>query len=187
MRIGVISDTHGVPEAWLKARRLFDGAQLIIHAGDVLYHPPRLVGVPGYDIPELARLFNESEIPILIARGNCDSEVCEELLEMPVQAPYALVQVGDVRIVVTHGHLMGPDDMIRLGKKYHASILVSGHTHMPALERVDGLALLNPGSPSIPKYEKDGKPLGSVGLITDERIQILSVNDGSVLFELALG
>ena len=150
MRIGVISDTHGVPDAWRKA----------------------------------LRLFNESAIPILIARGNCDSEVYEELLEMPVQAPYAVAQIGDTRIVATHGHLMGRDEMIRLGKKYRASILISGHTHAPALEKADGLVLLNPGSPSIPKYEKDGKPLGSVGLITDKQIQILSVEDGATLFEL---
>jgi uncharacterized protein len=186
MKIGVISDTHGMTGPWLKAMRLFEGAGLIIHAGDVLYHPPRILPAEGYELPELARLINESPIPIVIARGNCDSEVYEELLQVPVQAPYTVVQQGDVRIVVTHGHLMDREGMIRTGQKYHASVLISGHTHFPVLEKVDGLILLNPGSPAIPKFEKDGRPTGSVAVITENDISIVSVEDGSVLFEMSL-
>ncbi|MDO8588131.1 MAG: phosphodiesterase [Armatimonadota bacterium] len=184
MKIGAISDTHGAPEAWHKAMRLFEGADLIVHAGDVLYHPPRLRPDREYDLPELARLINESPIPVIIARGNCDSEVYEELLQVPVQSPYALVQHGNTRIVVGHGHLTDRDAMVRLGKKYGASVFVSGHTHIPSLERVEGVVLLNPGSAAIPKFEKDGKLIGSIGIITNEGIRVLSIEDGTVLFEL---
>jgi len=185
MKIGVISDTHGMTGPWLKAMRLFEGADLIIHAGDVLYHPPRILPGEGYELPELARLINESPIPIVIVRGNCDSEVYEELLQVPVQAPYAVIQQDDMRIVVTHGHLLDPEAMIRAGQKYRASVLISGHTHFPVLEKTNGLILLNPGSPAIPKFEKDGKPVGSVGIITESNIRIVSIEDGSVLFALA--
>ncbi|TFH32301.1 MAG: RnfABCDGE type electron transport complex subunit D, partial [Myxococcales bacterium] len=37
---------------------------------------------------------NNSQVPILIAQGNCDSHVYEELLDIPVQSPYAIVEVG---------------------------------------------------------------------------------------------
>jgi uncharacterized protein len=186
LRIGVISDTHGMPESWKKALAIFQGADLVIHAGDVLYHPPRIPCVPGYDLSEMVRLLNESPIPLLIARGNCDCEVYEELLETPVQAPYALAQYDDLRIIVSHGHLLNRDEMIRLGKHSGASVVISGHTHIPILEMVDGLVLMNPGSAAIPKYEKNGAPLGSVGLITDGLAQILSIEDGSLLFELPI-
>ncbi|MDO8684287.1 MAG: phosphodiesterase [Armatimonadota bacterium] len=184
MKIGVISDTHGMPGAWLRAMRLFEGADLIIHAGDVLYHPPRLKELPEYDLPELARLINESPIPVVITRGNCDSEVYEELLEVPTQSPYAVVQVEQTLIVVSHGHLLNHDEMIQVGKKYHASVFVSGHTHIPVIEKTDGPVLLNPGSAALPKYEINGVPTGSVGLITDGLVQVLSIEDGSVIFEL---
>ena len=42
MKIGIISDTHGHEMAWAHAcERFFKGADLIVHAGDVLYHGPR--------------------------------------------------------------------------------------------------------------------------------------------------
>ena len=50
MRIGVISDTHGDIEALNKALAVFEGADLIVHAGDVLYHPPKLPCGQHYDV-----------------------------------------------------------------------------------------------------------------------------------------
>ena len=73
--------------------RVFEGADAILHAGDVLYHPPKLGCTSGYGIPRLAELMNSSPIPIIIARGNCDSEVYEEILKMPVLAPYAFAEI----------------------------------------------------------------------------------------------
>lgn len=187
MKIGVISDTHGRIDAWQKAMEYFSGAEVILHAGDVLYHPPRLGYSEGYDIPAMAQALNESPTSIVIAQGNCDAQVYEELLTWPVQSPYAFVQVGELRILVNHGHLLTRDQMIELAEKYKADIFISGHTHIPVLERTEhGVILMNPGSPSIPKYEKDGRPIGSVGLIEDDKIRIVSIEDGETLIELPL-
>jgi len=35
MRIGIISDTHGSVNDWVEALDLFEGVELIVHAGDV--------------------------------------------------------------------------------------------------------------------------------------------------------
>ncbi|MEN6520135.1 MAG: phosphodiesterase [Armatimonadota bacterium] len=185
MKIGVISDTHGRIDTWRKAVNIFAGADLIVHAGDVLYHPPRLGYTDGYDIPALVEAMNDSPVPIVIAQGNCDSQVYEELLEMPVQSPYATVQVGNTRILVNHGHTLTREDMIRLGGYYKTDIFVFGHTHLPVLEKAGPLVLMNPGSPSIPKFEKNGRLTGSVGLITDTAIRILDVDTEEILFESA--
>lgn len=184
MKIGIISDTHGNIKAFHTAMEYFDGVDLIVHAGDVLYHPPRLGWMEGYDIPSLVETLNSSTIPIIIAQGNCDSQVYEELLEMPVQSPYAYVYCNGVRIVVNHGHMLTRDEMIHLGRRYKAGYFISGHTHFPVLENLGDLVLMNPGSPAIPKYEINGKPVPSVGLITDNGARIININDGSVLFEL---
>lgn len=185
MKIGVVSDTHGRIDTWQKVEAIFTGVDMIVHAGDVLYHPPRFMCFGDYDIPAVVEAMNHSPVPIVIAQGNCDSQVYEELLEMPVQSPYATVQVGDTRILVNHGHTLSREDMVRLGGYYKADIFVSGHTHIPVLERVDSLVLMNPGSPSIPKFEKYGRLIASVGLITDTSISIIDVDTKETLFELA--
>ncbi len=184
MRIGVISDTHGRIDGWEKAVSIFAGVNTILHAGDVLYHPPKLSCSDGYNIPTLADALNSSKASIVIARGNCDAEVYEELLNMPVQSPYAVAEIDGLRIVITHGHRYTEEDMIDLGQSFHADVLVSGHTHIPVLERIDSLVLMNPGSPAIPKFEWNGKLTGSVGLITDDRFSILSIDTGEPIFEL---
>jgi uncharacterized protein len=184
MKIGVISDTHGRIDAWKKAEKIFAGADLIVHAGDVLYHPPRLGYTEGYSIPEMAEALNNSPIPIVIAQGNCDAQVYEELIDIPVQSPYAFTQIDGFRVFVSHGHLLTPEGMIAQARKFHADVLITGHTHLPVLERTNGLILLNPGSPAIPKFEVEGKKIGSVAVISDENIRIVNIEDGSTLFEL---
>lgn len=182
MRIGVISDTHGHIDAWRKAEKIFTGVDIIIHSGDILYHPPRLQGLPGYDLMAMVEALNSSEIPIVIARGNVDSEVYEELLKMPVQSPYALVETGDLRIVVNHGHTLDRDGMIETAKKYNADVFISGHTHVPVVETIDSVTLLNPGSAAIPKFDIDGKPTGTVAIIDGRSIRVVSVEDGRTVF-----
>ena len=184
MKIGIVSDTHGSIDAWNRALPFFDGADLIIHAGDVLYHPPRVGSVQGYDIPALVEALNSSKIPIVIAHGNCDSQVYEELLKMPVQAPYALVEFQGVRIVANHGHLLSRDAMLDLARRYKADYFVFGHTHVPDLEPCGDVVLINPGSITIPKLEIDGRRVPTVGLVTDDGARIVSIDDGSVIREV---
>lgn len=184
MLIGVISDTHGNLAVFRKALAFFEGADMIIHAGDVLYHPPKLGCGDGYDVSGFAETLNGLQIPIVIAQGNCDAQVYEELLQVPVQSPYAYVSRENLSIVVNHGHLLTREGMIALGHRYRADYFISGHTHVPVLESVDGLVLMNPGSPAIPKYEADGRLIPSVGLITEAGASIIDIDTGATLLKL---
>jgi len=186
MKIGVISDTHGIVPAWHKAMNIFANADLILHAGDVLYHPPRIGFTPGYDIPGLVQLINSSPVPVVIARGNCDAEVCEELLELPVMSPYAFAQVANLRIVVQHGHNLSAEQMRRLAGQYRAHIFITGHTHLPAIERIEGTIHLNPGSPSHPKLERGGGSIPTVGLIAEGKAQVVELDTGKEIFSMPL-
>jgi putative phosphoesterase len=183
LKIGVISDTHGIVPAWDKAMELFADADLIVHAGDVLYHPPRLGCTPGYDIVGLVDRMNACTIPIVIARGNCDSEVYEELLKMPVLAPYAFVEWGGLRIVIEHGHNISPEQMKQLTERYRADVFITGHTHLPVVERLNGSIHLNPGSPAHPKLESEGRLIPTVGIITDGQVSVVELETGRTVGE----
>lgn len=186
MKIGVISDTHGIVPAWEKAIEIFAGVDLILHAGDVLYHPPRIGCTPGYDIPKFVKLMNASPIPIIIACGNCDAEVYEELLDIPMQSPYAFIQYDSIRIAVTHGHTKSREQIGSIGNKYKLDIIISGHTHLPLVERIGNTVHLNPGSASHSKYEIEGIPVPTVGLILDDEIRLLELNTGKLITSCSL-
>ena len=48
MKIGIISDTHGCLETWQKVfNQYFTDADVIIHAGDVLYHGRVILFLPN--------------------------------------------------------------------------------------------------------------------------------------------
>jgi len=60
MKIGVISDTHGSLTAWQQVLSgPFQDVDLILHAGDVLYHGPRNPLPEGYQPGQLAEAINQ--------------------------------------------------------------------------------------------------------------------------------
>lgn len=121
MKIGVISDTHGLlrPEA-LEALR---GSQHIIHAGDV--------GDPAI-LKRLAEI-----APLTAVRGNVDyGEWAKKLSETNV------LEVEGVSIFVLH-------ILERLDLKPEAAgfaAVIYGHSHVPKQETKNGVLYFNPGS-----------------------------------------
>lgn len=121
IRIGVISDTHGLlrPEA-LEALR---GSQHIIHSGDI--------GAP--EILDKLRTL----APLTAVRGNVDKEAwTRKLPETEV------VEIGGVSIYVLH-------DLAQLDLKPAAAkfdMVISGHSHIAKQETLDGVLYFNPGS-----------------------------------------
>ena len=196
MKIGVISDTHGHEEHFAKALKFFHDADLILHAGDILYHGPKNPMLEDYNPLKLADRINESKIPIIIAKGNCDSEVDQNVINVPIQSPYAYVYAMNKRIIVTHGtqftYCNDPenpnwqkmiDEIKSESNKLHADIFITGHIHNNILERQGNSILLNPGSASLPN-RKDKRP--TIAIISDEEIKILNLNDGEVLLNMSI-
>jgi putative phosphoesterase len=121
MKIGIISDTHGLlrPEA---VERLA-GVDHIIHAGDI--------GRPDV-ISDLRRI-----APVTAVRGNVDRDEWA--------AGYAqteLVKLGGRFVYVLHNRAELDVDPVAAG----IDVVVSGHSHQPKIETVDGVVYLNPGS-----------------------------------------
>lgn len=143
MRLGVISDTHGLlrPEVF----DAFAEVDHILHAGDI--GPVEL-------LTEL-----EAIAPVTAVYGNTDGfdirQRCPKVAEL---------ELDGFRIVVTHGDQYGePSGEILHGDFPDAEILLYGHTHRPVLTTVDlTVTVMNPGAAG--RKTKGGLP-PSVGIL----------------------
>lgn len=150
MKIGVMSDTHGSLTYFEKALDVLSDCDVLIHGGDILYHGPRNDIPEGYNPKGLISKINSLD-NIIIARGNCDADVDQMVINHPIQSPYVMSQFGETRIVTTHGYTDSKEDTINKAKSMGADILILGHTHVKELYLDENLVVLNPGSTSIPK------------------------------------
>jgi len=120
-KIGIISDTHGLlrPEA---VRRL-SGVDHIIHGGDI--GRPEIVA----ELRDIA--------PVTAIRGNVDKgDWAREFSETE------RVRLAERSIFVLHDLKALELDPVATG----IDVIVSGHSHVPKIDEVDGVLYLNPGS-----------------------------------------
>lgn len=177
MKVGIVSDTHGCSATWKKLyNKFFSDADLIFHAGDILYHGPRNTIPSEYNPKELAELLNSCPIPIITACGNCDAEVDSMVLNFPIQAPYAFVYLQGLRILITHGHILSEEKKLLLADKYKADLFITGHTHIASLDKQKNTFFLNPGSPSMTKRSDQRS---TAAILTDEKLIIFDINTGA--------
>ena len=182
MKLGIISDLHGHEMAWQNAcDKFFGGADLILCAGDVLYHGPRNPMKADYNPMGLATRINSSEIPVIIAKGNCDSDVDASCLEVPIQAPYAYVVYEGLCIIVTHGDAVMTDEAKdQMAQHLKADLFISGHIHTTVLEKRGKTVFLNPGSAALSKRE-DGR--NTCAVLEDGVITIYDIATGERLLQ----
>jgi len=148
MKWMIASDLHGsayyCEKLWEAYER--EGAEKLLFLGDLLYHGPRNDLPRDYAPKKVIEIFNAHKNEVLCVRGNCEAEVDQMVLEFPILADYAYLEIEGKRIFATHGHLYGDQPPLKAGE-----ILLQGHTHVPRHEEKDGIFFLNPGSLSIPK------------------------------------
>jgi uncharacterized protein len=121
MRVGIISDTHGLLRR--EAEKALQGVQLIVHAGDV--GPPEILG----KLKLIA--------PVFAVRGNVDTEPWAR--ELPVTT---VVEAGGATFYVLHN--LRELDLRPEAAKF--DFVVSGHTHQAEQSVRNGVTYLNPGS-----------------------------------------
>ena len=121
MRIGVISDTHGLLRS--EALAALQGSEHILHAGDV-------------GDPEILDHLRQIA-PLTAIRGNvdvhgpCSSLPDTELIELAGRSLYMLHDIHALDL-----------DPLTAG----IAIVVSGHSHHPAIHWHKGILYFNPGS-----------------------------------------
>lgn len=123
----VISDTHGsIPDneiLW----EAFDNADCIFHLGD------------GKN--EIAKLIEIYKDKLYFVYGNCDA------ISSPLEQ---VVEIESVKFFFTHGHnykVKSSDMYLQLrGEELGADCCLYGHAHVPSINKVDDIWLINPGS-----------------------------------------
>ena len=157
MLIGLISDTH-IPD---RAKEIpenvystFKNVDLILHAGDLTS-----LNV----IEEL-----ENIAPVIAIQGNMDRV-------NGINLPTAKVlEAEGLRIGIVHGEVYPRADtqqLLYLARELNVDILVSGHSHQPKIEQTEGILLLNPGSPVVPR-------------LADRTVTLLEINNKEVDVEI---
>lgn len=128
LRIGVISDTHGLLRPQVEQQ--LAGVAHIIHGGDI-GRPEVMAG--------LRRIAAVTAI-----RGNVDiGEWAEDYPDTRT------VKLGGRTIYVLH-------DLQQLQldpASYGVDVVISGHSHQPRIDTVDGVLYLNPGSAGPRRFQ----------------------------------
>ena len=128
MRVLVLSDTHrSLGYACDCIER--ESPDVVLHLGDHLS-----------DAEELSYAYDEPDF--YYVPGNCDYA--------PTVQPSLTLELGGVRIFMTHGHLFGVKQdvsaLLARAKELGAQIALFGHTHIAMLEQREGVWLMNPGT-----------------------------------------
>jgi putative phosphoesterase len=189
MVYGVISDTHGSFTAWKKALDgPFSGVDRIIHGGDVFYHGTRNPLPEGYDTLQLAEAINLCTIPVVIAMGNCDSEVDQMVCNVPIVHPFLVLDVDGARVMVQHWQHGGVAELDELMERFYPHVFVTGHTHVPEMRIKGETLILNPGSPSLTKRPDGKRTVAKLELTGDGTIRasLLDVDSQEVLDEITM-
>ena len=151
LTIGVVSDTHmprfgkALPAA-LRTGLIECGVDLIVHCGDFI----GTMAIPLF----------EAIAPLEAVAGNNDpAELVQRFGRRKI------LEFGDVRIGVTHGHEGGGrSTMARAQNAFAAErvdAILFGHSHVPHCGWQNGVLLFNPGSPT----DKRRQPNYSYGII----------------------
>lgn len=152
MRVGLISDTHGLlrPEVLDFLR----GSDHIVHGGDVC------------DAGVLEAL--RAIAPVTAVRGNNDRGAWAAALRES-----ELVRLDDVFVYAIH-------DLAEMDIEPGAAgvqVVVSGHSHRPSIERRDGVLYVNPGSAGPRRFKL---PVSAAELTVDgDRVAARIVDFGA--------
>ena len=144
MKVLIVADIHGNFENMKKVVQNDPTFDYLLLVGDLLAGPE----IEGYDQNKLADLLNTYKDKIITVRGNCDYEYDLKLLNFSVDKLYTTMSMDDKVFLITHGHYYNRNYL----PEEPYDILISGHTHVPVLERDDGKIIINPGSVSLPRH-----------------------------------
>ncbi len=187
IQIGVISDIHANIDA---LNATFEdmysrGIEMVLCTGDI-------VGYHTFPDETVKRIRQEKVIAI---RGNHDNDVVnkqfnitrepdifrftydnlsDESLEWLEQLPSSREIIAEgVSIELSHGSpadleeylFEGSEESIKYASECESDVLLSGHTHLPWVEEIEGTLFVNSGSVGKPKI---GKPVATWAQITVE-------------------
>jgi putative phosphoesterase len=149
IKIGVVADTH-IPRKAIELPKILleklQGVDMIIHAGDLV------------DFKVIHQL--EQIAPVEVVAGNVDPARVRDRLPRK-----KLISVGEYSLGIVHGDGTHGTTIQRARQAFAGQkpdCIIFGHSHIPAKEWLDGVLMLNPGSPT----DWRGQLMPSFGMLT---------------------
>lgn len=134
MKILIVSDTHGDINRVVQNIKNMEKFNMIFHLGDYVE-----------DAEKISQLF---DIPMITVRGNGDIQRDDYNYD-------EVLEIKEKRIFLTHGHKYNVKQNITnlyyRALELNADIVIFGHTHVPIIEKIDDMIIMNPGSPTYPR------------------------------------
>jgi len=146
---GSISDLNRVLDIYVK-----ENCSKLIILGDLFNY--------GFDLNRnrIIKTLNDMKDNIVCVRGNCDNNIDNISFEMPY---IAQININNKVITLTHGHLFDKEYL----QKQDCDIILTGHTHVANIEKINDKIFVNPGSIS-----KSRKGENSFAIIDNDTISI---------------
>jgi putative phosphoesterase len=141
--IGVVSDTHMPHHARVLPAALRDGLRgvdVIVHCGDMV----DVMAIPLF----------EAFAPLEAVAGNNDPSELQHRF-----GKRKILEFGGTRVGVVHGHDgVGRSTLARAQNAFkgeRVDAILFGHSHVPYCEWHEGILLLNPGSPTDRRRQRE--------------------------------
>lgn len=146
MLIAVVSDTHNNRSSIKILKNRISSADILLFLGD-----------GENDLKEITEDFNGV---VYAVSGNCD---------MSNKNPEErLIEIEGKKILMCHGHRYNVkynyNNIYYKGREVGADIVLFGHSHLPIIEELGDMILMNPGSASH-GYGSVSKTLGYIELL----------------------
>lgn len=138
MKILALSDTHKKIDHAIQICRSIKDIDMVVHLGDCKSDGDQLAKAVGIDV--------------IAVKGNCDGSLNDR--------DYQIIDTQYGKIVLTHGHMQsvkqGLLNLFYFTKSLGCKAAFFGHTHIPCIEEMNGIYLINPGSLTLPACGSQG-------------------------------
>ena len=138
MKILLIGDTHGKLNKFRDILPKITAVDLIAHTGD-------------YEA-DAAKIHEETSIPVVSVKGNCDGGYSSE--------DFRIIETEFGNILLTHGHMenvkSGLTGLMYKAMENGCAAAFFGHTHVSLIDEWKGIRFVNPGSLTLPRDGSDG-------------------------------
>ena len=156
MKYMVISDIHGNIDQLNKALDIYKAqkCEKLLILGDLEDY------LSDINLNEIINLLNTYKDKIIYVKGNCDINIDGLLFE---DNYIEFTNINNKKILLTHGHLYSKNELLNK----NCDIILTGHTHIPEIEKINNTIFVNPGSISRSRYGEN-----SLAIIDEEKIYI---------------
>jgi putative phosphoesterase len=184
MKIGIVSDIHADPKALRRALADMPSVDQVLCAGDAisdyrfcaetvdLLQQARVRGIQGNHEVGLFTGLNPEYL------SKCEREFGASVLDVLRAAPLSLeFEVAGATVFMVHaspwqpcnGYIYPNSPQLARFAQLPYDFVILGHTHIPMVQRVDGVTVINPGSCSQPR---DQDRRGSYAILDLERREV---------------